>query len=126
VNGPSKPRGRAKRLAIVIPLVLILAPIAYSAVSAVVSPGAGDPVPFLEMPDEKYETCVLEKDAHEMRYHHFDLLKRMRDRVLREGDRTWIQFDDCKGCHTSRERFCNRCHDRVNLTPDCFGCHHYE
>lgn len=125
MNGPGKPRGRAKRLAILIPIVLILTPVGYGIAAAIVAPGAGDPVPFLERPDAKYETCVLGKNADEMRFHHFDLLKRMRDRVLREGDRTWIKFEDCRGCHTSRERFCNRCHDHVNLKPDCFGCHDY-
>jgi hypothetical protein len=122
----TKPRGKAKTAAIVVPLVLILLPVGYSVAAAVISPGAGDPTPFLEMPDPEHETCIDGIEAHEMRYRHMDKLKRMRDRVLREGDRTGHSFEDCKNCHKSRERFCNRCHDRVNLTPDCFGCHDYQ
>ena len=121
----TKPRGKAKTAAIVVPLVLILLPVGYSVAAAVISPGAGDPTPFLEMPDAEHETCIDGIRADEMRYRHMDKLKRMRDRVLREGDRTGPSFEDCKTCHKSRERFCNRCHDRVNLTPDCFGCHDY-
>ena len=36
-----------------------------------------------------------------------------------------ITFHECTKCHTSRVRFCNRCHEAVNLYPDCFGCHYY-
>jgi len=121
----TKPKGRAKSLAILIPIVVILIPIGYSAAAALISPDAGQPTPFLMRPAPEHKACVGDRSADEMRYHHMDLLKRIRDRVLREGDRTGTSFDDCKGCHTSRERFCNRCHDRVNLTPDCFGCHDY-
>ena len=120
-----KPTPRQKQLFILIPVVLILLPIVYSIVAAPLTARVDAAVPFLEPASTESETCVDGKTADEMRYHHMDLLKRMRDRVLREGDRSGTQFDDCKGCHKSRERFCNRCHDRVNLTPDCFGCHDY-
>ena len=60
-----------------------------------------------------------------MRFRHMDLLKRVRDEVVREGKEGAVELDGCSECHTSRERFCNRCHDKVNLNPDCFRCHHY-
>jgi len=120
-----KTRGQATTLVVLVPLILILVPIGFGAASALIAPDAGQPDPFLEAPTTDSELCIMDKDAVYMRYHHMDLLKRIRDRVLRDGDRKGGSFDDCKGCHTSRERFCNRCHELVNLTPDCFGCHDY-
>ena len=100
------------------PAVIILLLLGCGVVCCAFSPG---PRPFLEMPDK--EACV--KDASYMRYRHMDLLKRVRDEVVREGKKGEVELDGCSECHTSRERFCNRCHDRVNLNPDCFRCHHY-
>ena len=106
--------------------VIILFPIGYSVVS-VAFPG---PDPFLDIdepayqPDEKNAACIGGRDRTYMRFHHMDLLKEIRDQVVREGARAEIGLDDCWQCHTSRERFCNRCHNAVNLQPDCFRCHY--
>jgi len=108
---------------VVFPLLVILAPLGYSLVVAVV---AGDPLggePFLELPAEPNEGCVRETDF--MRFHHWELLREVRDQVVRSGVRNEISLDGCRGCHPSRERFCNRCHEAVSLQPDCFGCHYY-
>ena len=45
--------------------------------------------------------------------------------VVRYGIRGEIGLKKCKECHTSRERFCTKCHEAVSLTPDCYGCHYY-
>jgi len=29
----------------------------------------------------------------------------------------------CMGCHTSRNRFCNQCHDYNDVVPPCWDCH---
>jgi len=118
------------------PGLIILLLLACGIVCSAFSAG---PRPFLEIPDGK--TCV--KDAAYMRSHHMDLLKEARDEVVREGKEGRVEFDGrqleegevvsdgrhdprgCRHCHKSRERFCNRCHDKVNLNPDCFRCHHY-
>ncbi len=111
----------------VVPVLMIVAaillPFAYSVVNAVVAGESDASKPFLERPDAKHESCV--KDTEYMRFHHWELLRRIREEVVRFGIRGEIGFDRCRECHTSRERFCNRCHDEVNLTPDCFGCHYY-
>lgn len=100
-------------------LVLLL-PIAYSAVSAVLV----QPLePFLELPDEKYRECVRDKEY--MRFHHMDLLKEIREEFVRYGNRGDVALSSCRGCHTSRQRFCDRCHNAVSLNLDCFGCHYY-
>ena len=108
-----------KAAIVAIPILIVLFPLAYSVVCC----GFSSPQPFLEKPDEKHEKCV--KDTAYMRFHHMDLLKRVRDEVVREGREGEVELDGCRECHPSRERFCNRCHDAVNLTPDCFRCHHY-
>jgi len=113
----------AKAIAVVIPAIIILFPLGYSVVCSVFSQGAESSRPFLEMPDEQYTNCV--KDTTYMRFHHMHLLKEMRDGAVRGGIRDEIEFKSCRECHPSRERFCNRCHDAVNLHPNCFGCHYY-
>jgi hypothetical protein len=80
-------------------------------------------VPFLEMPDTIHKTCV--KDTEYMRFHHWELLRDVREEVVRYGNRGEISLLGCRDCHTSRERFCNECHDAASVRPDCYGCHYY-
>ena len=54
-----------------------------------------------------------------------DLLKEIRNQVVREGITSDISLEECRDCHTDRSRFCNQCHNIVNLNLDCFGCHNY-
>lgn len=77
--------------------------------------------PFLEIPKNK--KCI--KDTKYMRFNHFLLLKNERDRVVREGGKTEINFNNCRSCHINREKFCDRCHKMANVVPLCFSCHYY-
>jgi hypothetical protein len=54
-----------------------------------------------------------------------DYLKEIREEYVRYGIREAEGITSCKNCHTSRERFCDRCHNIADLTIDCFGCHYY-
>ena len=120
----NKISGRNKSLAaVVIPILILLIPLGYSVISHVFARDIENPQPLLERPDEKYENCV--KETKYMRYHHWELLRAVREEIVRYGIRGDIGLKKCRECHTSRERFCNRCHDAVSLTPDCFGCHYY-
>jgi hypothetical protein len=68
-----------------------------------------------------------------MRKHHMKLLQEWRDAVVREGDRIYVAQDGrkyemslsrtCLGCHSNKEGFCDRCHDYVHVTPNCWNCH---
>jgi quinone-modifying oxidoreductase subunit QmoC len=108
----------------VIVAALIFVPLAYSIVSQVLPTDTAEPDgTFLERPDPKYKNCV--RDTVYMRFHHWELLRGIREEVVRYGMRDEIGLHKCPECHTSRERFCNRCHDAVSLKPDCFGCHYY-
>ncbi len=112
-----------KLLFVVIPILVILFPLGYGIAGFILSKDTQSVRPFLEMPDAKYKKCV--RDTTYMRFHHMDLLKGIRDESVREGKVDKITLENCRECHTSREGFCNRCHDTVNLHPDCFDCHYY-
>jgi len=133
---------RRRRLAVVIPIVIIIIPFVYS-VGAWALSLAGSDEPFLEMPDAQFEECV--RDTEYMRFSHMTLLLNSRTEVIRLGNRgdiglsrlkpeaaiTRVSGGDesrayCSDCHTSRERFCNQCHNSVNLYLDCFSCHEYQ
>ncbi len=115
--------GSGKALLSMIGVLIILIPIVYSVMYRLTAQTANPAEAFLERPDPKYENCV--KETEYMRYHHWELLRGIREEVVRYGNRGDIGLSRCKECHTSRERFCNRCHDAVSMKPDCFGCHYY-
>ena len=108
------------KVAMAILALVILLPIGYYTIRDAFPRSAE---PFLEKPDPKYKECV--RDTLYMRLHHMELLKEIRVQVVREGKRSEIGLANCRGCHTNRGRFCNQCHNAVNLYPDCFGCHNY-
>ncbi len=107
----------------VIPVLIILMPLGYSAYDGLIARDMLSDEPFLEMPDASHEACVRETEY--MRFHHWELLRSVRDEVMRNGIRGEISLDGCRECHPNRDRFCNRCHEAVSLQPDCWGCHYY-
>jgi hypothetical protein len=69
-----------------------------------------------------------------MRASHMTLLAEWRDRVVRDGIRTYVGddgrtvtmslTDTCLGaCHTDKAKFCDRCHDYARVSPTCWDCH---
>ncbi|MFH1701602.1 MAG: hypothetical protein ABIE07_13570 [Candidatus Zixiibacteriota bacterium] len=114
---------KATLVKIAIPIIIILIPFVYSLVSFVAARATEPPPPLLERPDPQYKECV--RDTDYMRYHHWELLRSVREEIVRYGKRGDIELNRCRDCHTSRERFCDKCHNAVSLTPDCFGCHNY-
>jgi hypothetical protein len=118
-----KPKIRQNLIAVVVAIVVIVFPLGYSMVSHVAADPADDAPLFLERPDAKYKECV--KDTEYMRNHHWELLRGVREEIVRYGKRGDIALATCRDCHTSRERFCDRCHHATSLTPDCFECHYY-
>lgn len=106
------------------PILIIVFPFVYSLAGAVFG---GDPhadFPLLEYPDPaQYKECVRETEY--MRFHHMDLLKELRIKVVRDGQPQELGIKSCRGCHPNKDQFCNRCHDTVSLYPDCWGCHYY-
>ncbi len=107
----------------VVPVLIVLFPLAYSAISALFAQGVETADLLLERPDPEYRTCV--RDTTYMRFHHWELLRETRKEVVRYGVRGDVGLHMCDECHTSRERFCDRCHAAASVVLDCFGCHYY-
>lgn len=78
---------------------------------------------FLEAPDPQWNACV--RDATFMRFRHMDLLKEVREEVIREGMKGGITLAGCGDCHHNRDQFCDKCHQAASVHLDCFGCHYY-
>jgi len=121
-NALKPPETGQVRLAVIV-AVLILVPLGFSVVSRVSRNGTKSSEDFLERTDPKYEDCI--REAHYMRFHHWELLRGVREEVVRYGKRSDVGMSKCSECHTSRERFCDRCHNAASVIPDCFGCHYY-
>ena len=109
-------------------VVILLIPFGYSLVRGVAAQGDEPP----ERPDpQKYGTsCVVDEARgiitnEDMRFRHWELLRGIREDVVRYGKRGDVGLYMCQNCHTNREQFCDRCHQATSLTPDCFDCHYY-
>lgn len=94
--------------------------------------GKKDLIPVVEKP--KGKQCVEEKMY--MRKNHMNLLHRWRDDVVRgEGPVKYKSHlsgkvfekslsNTClEKCHTSFDKFCNRCHQTANVQSYCTDCH---
>jgi hypothetical protein len=117
------PAGGGRGLLAVVLVLVILVPVGYSVYARV---AVTQPAEFLDPP--KGDACVCERigeDTEWMRLHHWELLRGLREEVVRTGNRSEISFDGCWNCHQSKVKFCDRCHDAAFVRPDCFGCHYY-
>ena len=114
--------GSAGRVVVVSGLIILL-PVGYSVARALIPQRAEVPSLFLERPAAAFQSCVEETSY--MRVHHMDLLKQLREEVIRDGIRGELSLEQCARCHTSRQRFCDRCHQAAGVHLDCFGCHYY-
>lgn len=97
------------------------------------SRATGDPGlrPKVELPAGETK-CV--EDKQYMTAWHMDLLNSWRDAVVRDGKRLYISeaYGDkhemsltktCLKCHTSKEKFCDKCHEYADVSPYCWDCH---
>ncbi|NCO39898.1 MAG: hypothetical protein COZ06_33125 [Armatimonadetes bacterium CG_4_10_14_3_um_filter_66_18] len=70
-----------------------------------------------------------------MRDRHMELLNQWRDAVMRHNQWRYRAADGkeyamslsntclSSSCHSSKARFCDRCHSYANVNPNCFDCH---
>ena len=103
--------------------VIILLPVLLSLVGFVFSRGGDKAEVFLEAPNPEWENCV--RNAEYMRFRHMDLLKEVRDDVIRDGLKGGITLAGCGDCHENRDQFCDKCHEKASVLLDCWGCHYY-
>ncbi|GMT42489.1 MAG: cytochrome c [bacterium] len=109
-------------IVVVFTLLLLAAPAIYNAAGHGLFASKRAPAaPELERPRNAKE-CVEPTDY--MRKNHQKLLLNERVSAVREGIRTASHsLNNCKSCHKSREKFCDKCHEYIGVKPDCFGCH---
>ncbi len=119
----SSRRARGGVPVVVLAFAVLLLPFVLSVGVYVFGPEEPALEDFLAPAEEPEKGCVRETTF--MRYHHYEFLKDLRDDVLRDGKRGGIRLQDCRQCHHPRAEFCDRCHEAVNLTPDCWNCHDY-
>ncbi len=100
--------------------VVLLSPMIYSAATNGLF--GGTTMPELVLPTNA-EQCI--EDTEYMRSNHMNLLKHVRDDVVRDGVRNVSQtLSNCKTCHEKRAEFCDRCHEYAGAKPECFECHY--
>jgi hypothetical protein len=116
-------RRRQEWLLPAIACVIILTPFAYSAARFAWVSLVANRKPFLEVPSATSQRCV--RDPHWMRQNHRVLLEELRDKTVRDGIRSEVTLRSCSQCHKDKSQFCDKCHQAVNLYPDCFNCHSY-
>jgi hypothetical protein len=84
----------------------------------------------LELPATAKE-CI--EPTEFMRSEHMHLLYAWREGVVRNDDLIYTAtdgrafkmnlYETCMGCHSSKEAFCDRCHDYTGAVVDCWECH---
>jgi hypothetical protein len=92
-------------------------------------------------PEPKIDTPEIQKMAEKkciepksyMKTEHMVMLNDWRDSVVRDGNRIYIASDGkeyamslqntCMKCHSNKKKFCDECHNYVEVTPYCWDCH---
>lgn len=110
-------------IGILIFLGVVLSPFAYNFMT---SPKAPELVV-----GTKEKNCV--EPTPYMKSSHMKLLDSWRDEVVREGKTIYVSStgkkyvmslqNTCLKCHTSKEKFCDRCHNYLDVSPNCWDCH---
>lgn len=85
----------------------------------------------LEKPKNGAKECIMKTER--MRDVHMTTLNEWRDLVIRDGQRVWKNEDGkefnmsltntCMGCHENKDKFCDKCHESVGVSPYCWTCH---
>jgi hypothetical protein len=86
--------------------------------------------PELQLPATEKE-CIEPKGF--MRAKHMELVDLWRTEVVRNGKRIYVgasgrMYDmslqnTCMSCHSSKSKFCDKCHNYVAVAPNCWNCH---
>ncbi len=109
---------------LIIFLALVTFPLWYTAAS-----GDASYTPDPETPAQG--NCIESKEY--MNAWHMDMLDDWRDAVVRDANRVYVATDGkehemsltmtCMNCHDDKEKFCDRCHTYLGVTPYCWDCH---
>jgi len=113
-------------IGLIIGIGLFLSPFFYNAGKA-----AKAPDPQLTEKAKEAQVCVGTKEY--MRESHFSLLDEWRHTAVRDGERYYTAWDGkkyykslqvtCMDCHSNKTKFCDQCHNYVDVNPYCWDCH---
>ncbi|MBW1806219.1 MAG: sulfate reduction electron transfer complex DsrMKJOP subunit DsrJ [Deltaproteobacteria bacterium] len=113
-------------IGLIIGIGLFLSPFFYNAGKA-----AKAPDPQLTEKAKEAKVCVAQKSY--MRESHFSLLDEWRNTSVRDGERYYTAWDGkkyykslqvtCMDCHSDKTKFCDQCHNYVDVDPYCWDCH---
>ena len=94
------------------------------------------PDPKLDTPEilklpESERKCVEAKSF--IKTEHMKLLNEWRDWVVRDADGVYTNAEGrkytmslqntCMKCHSNKTKFCDECHNYVDVKPYCWDCH---
>lgn len=94
------------------------------------------PEPKIDTPEiqklpEAERKCVEPKAF--MRAEHMQVLNNWRDAVVRDGNRVYMGSggkdyimslqNTCMKCHSNKKKFCDECHNYMDVKPYCWDCH---
>jgi len=113
-------------IGLIIGIGLFLSPFFYNAGKA-----AKAPDPQLTEKAKEAKVCVAQKSY--MRESHFTMLDEWRNTSVRDGERYYTAWDGkkyykslqvtCMDCHSNKTKFCDQCHNYVDVNPYCWDCH---
>ena len=113
-------------IGLIIGIGLFLSPFFYNAGKAGKAPD-----PQLTEKAKEAKVCVAEKSY--MRESHFSLLDEWRNTSVRDGERYYTAYNGkkyykslqvtCMDCHSDKTKFCDQCHNYVDVDPYCWDCH---
>ncbi len=111
---------------LIIGIGFFLSPFFYNAGKA-----AKAPDPQLTVEAKEAKQCVA--DTAYMRSSHFQMLDEWRHTAVRDGERYYkadngkIYYKSlqvtCMSCHSDKTKFCDQCHNYLDVTPYCWDCH---
>ncbi len=111
---------------LIIGVGLLLFPFWYNGGQA-----AKAPDPELTVKAKQAKTCVAETSY--MTTSHMQLLDAWRHEVVRSGERYYRSAEGkvyykslqvtCMECHSNKTKFCDQCHDYMDVSPYCWDCH---
>ncbi|MCJ7683103.1 MAG: sulfate reduction electron transfer complex DsrMKJOP subunit DsrJ [Desulfobacteraceae bacterium] len=113
-------------IGLIIGIGLFLSPFFYNAGKA-----AKAPDPQLTAKAKEAQVCVGKKAY--MRESHFTLLDEWRQTAVRDGERYYTAYNGkkyykslqvtCMDCHSNKTKFCDQCHNYLDVVPYCWDCH---
>ncbi len=111
---------------LIVCLAFFMSPFIYDAGKA-----AKPPEPQLTEKAKEAKACVM--DTAYMRSRHMHLLDEWRQTVVRDGKRYMTGADGkvyykslqmtCLDCHSNKSKFCDQCHNYMDVDPYCWDCH---